>query len=118
MNDNNVRAKVLFPNTYGTDSTNISYIPKEILCLESGEVQVWPIIGTSFTWNSKAGEKLSVIHTRLKIVSGQYVSFFPAQSGGYGGGQFEEQVVIDTFFLIDENEDNFTDENMDYIVIR
>lgn len=115
---NNVKAKVLTPNTYGTNSANINDYPKDILCLVDGEVEIWPVVGRSFTWAPISGQSLPIIHTKIKVISGRFVSFFPAQNSGSAGNEFLELPSTETFFLIDEYLDKIVDENNDYFKIK
>lgn len=115
MNNGDIGVKNLVPpNAYETDLTNAINFPKKILCLEAGQIEIFPIVGNSFIWTSEANQLVSVIHTKVRIISGQYISFFATPSGA---SRFEE-VTPEEMHFIDEINNNYIDENNDYFKIR
>lgn len=113
--ENNIEVKnLVFPKAYSTSPSNTTNFPKKILCLESGQIEIWPIAGSSFIWSSLVGQNISIIHTKVKILSGQYISFFSAPTSA---ADFEG-IVEEGFFFIDELFNRYTDENNNYFKIQ
>lgn len=108
----NITSKVLLPGTYECDTQSIKDSPQEILCLESGVITFWPIRGDKFTWNASLEKKIKLIPKKISIDSGVFVSFF----NFYKNSQVQSE--IEYYFLTDENNDNFIDENSNIFQIK
>jgi len=101
----NTTLVILNPGRYDVDSCEIEDCPKEILYIESGLVEIFPLNGNSFFWNATAGMKIKLVVKKILISSGLFCAFFVAYNGDAQGS------VEELSYLIDESGNNFVDES-------
>ena len=82
------------------------------MCIQSGVITFWPVKGDKFTWNAQSGKKIKTIPSKINIDSGSFLGFFTSLK------IFNITEDIEYYYLIDENEDNFIDENSDLFQIK
>ncbi|MFA5067211.1 MAG: hypothetical protein WC466_04150 [Candidatus Izemoplasmatales bacterium] len=102
---NNIFSKYFAQGTYECSSNDVNKKPQEFICIQNGTITIWPIKGDKFIWNAQTGKKIKVIASKIDIDSGGFVGLFPSLKSH----NLEED--IEYYYLIDENEDNFIDEN-------
>lgn len=107
MNKNvNITVKDLTPNTYAFAYSGVTDCVQEFFCKEDGAIIITPIVGDTFTWNAKNGEKIKVIPKKIIINSGEFLAFLSFYKDKTGS----DSPLGVVYYVIDENGDDIIDE--------